>query len=96
MKKFILILFFSLLFLNQSEAKNLIQALSEAYNNNLKLNAERENLKIAKESINEAKSDFLPTITISGYLSDENTTNQTNRSGASVKETDIGPSQNQL
>ena len=96
MKKFILILFFSFLFLNQSEAKNLIQALSEAYNNNLKLNAERENLKIAKESINEAKSDFLPTITISGYLSDENTTNQTNRSGASVKETDIGPSQKSI
>jgi len=96
MNKFILILFFSFLFLGHTEAKNLIQALSEAYNSNLTLNAERENLKIAKENVNEARGDFLPSITISGYLSDENTTKQTNRSGKSVAETDIGPSQQSI
>ena len=42
-------------------------------------NAERENLIISEEKINEAKSDFLPSITISGYVSDENTTKLTNR-----------------
>ena len=43
-------------------------------------------VEIAKQNINEAKSDFLPTITISGYISDENTTKQTNTSGINVKE----------
>ena len=66
MKKLIIVLFFSIFFLNQSNATTLIQALNEAYKNNPRLNAERENLKISKENINEAKSEFLPTITIQG------------------------------
>jgi len=96
MKKLILIIFFSIIFLNQSYATTLIQALSKAYKDNPKLNAERENLIISKEEINEAKSDFLPSITISGYVSDENTTKLTNRSGADVESTDIKPSQESI
>ena len=60
MKKIIIIIFFNIIFLNQSYATTLIQALSKAYKDNSKLNAERENLKISKEEINEAKSDFYP------------------------------------
>ena len=45
MKKLILIILFSIIFLNQSYATTLIQALSKAYKDNPKLNAERENLK---------------------------------------------------
>ena len=96
MKKLILIIFFSIIFLNQSYATTLIQALSKAYKDNPKLNAERENLKISEEEINEAKSEFLPTITISGYISDENTTKLTNRSGANVQSTDVDPSQESI
>jgi len=96
MKKLILIIFFSIIFLNQSYATTLIQALSKAYKDNPKLNAERENLKISEEEINEAKSDFLPSITISGYVSDENTTKQTDTSGANLKETDVSPSQQSI
>ena len=48
MKKLIIVLFFSIFFLNQSNATTLIQALNEAYKNNPRLNAERENLKISK------------------------------------------------
>jgi len=96
MKKFTLILFFIFSLIDQSNAKNLVQALNETYNSNLELNAERENLKIAKESLNETRSDFLPSITISGYISDENTTKQTNRSGESLREADIGPSQKSI
>ena len=96
MKRLILIIFFSIIFLNQSYATTLIQALSKAYKDNPKLNAERENLIISKEEINEAKSDFLPSITISGYVSDENTTKLTNRSGADVESTDIKPSQESI
>ena len=96
MKKIILILFFTLSFFDQSNAASLIDALKEAYMSNPKLNAERENLEIAQQKINEAKSDFLPTITISGYESSENTTKLTNRSGADVQGTDVNPSQKSI
>ena len=96
MQKLIIIIFFSIICLNQSYATTLIQALSKAYKDNPKLNAERENLEISKEEINEAKSDFLPSVTISGYVSKENTTKLTNRSGADVQSTDVEPSQESI
>jgi len=96
MQKLIIIIFFSIICLNQSYATTLIQALSKAYKDNSKLNAERENLEISKEEINEAKSDFLPSVTISGYVSNENTTKLTNRSGADVQSTDVEPSQKSI
>jgi len=96
MKKLILIIFFNIIFLNQSYATTLVQALDKAYKDNPILNAERENLKISEEEINEAKSDFLPSITISGYVSNENTTKLTNRSGADVQSTDVDPSQESI
>ena len=46
MKKLIIIIIFSIIFLSQSYATTLIQALDKAYKDNPKLNAERENLKI--------------------------------------------------
>ncbi len=95
MKKVIIILFFSIFFFNKASAVSLKQALGEAYRNNPRLNAERENIKISEESINEAKSEFLPTITISGYLSDENTTKQTDRTGGS-KKSNFEPSQQKI
>jgi len=96
MEKLIIIGFLSVIFLSPSYATTLIQALDMAYKDNPKLNAERENLIISKEEINEAKSDFLPSITISGYVSDENTTKLTNRSGADVQSTDVDPSQESI
>ncbi len=96
MKKLILIIFFSTIFLSSSYSATLVQALDTTYKNNSKLNAERENLKISKEKINEAKSDFLPSITISGYVSDENTTKLTNRKGAEIQSTDVEPSQESI
>jgi len=96
MKKLILIIFFSTIFPSSSYSATLEQALDMTYKNNSKLNAERENLKISKEKINEAKSDFLPSITISGYVSDENTTKLTNRKGAEIQSTDVEPSQESI
>ena len=95
MKQIILGIFFSIILVNTSYAATLIQALNEAYKNNPRLNAERENLKISKENINEARSEFLPTITISGYISDENTTKQTDRTG-SISESSFEPSQQKI
>ena len=95
MKKIIILLFLSIFFLSEANATSLLQALSQAYKNNPKINAERESLEISKEEINEAKSEFLPTITISGYLSDENTTRQTDRKGV-VTESSVEPSQQKI
>jgi len=58
MKKLILIIFFSIIFLNQSYATTLIQALSKAYKDNPKLNAERENLIISKKKLMRLKVIF--------------------------------------
>ena len=52
MKKIIVVIFFSIFFLNSSYATTLIQALSKAYKDNPKLNAERENL-IWRKHVNE-------------------------------------------
>lgn len=95
MQKIIIVLFFSIFFFNEAKATSLLKALSQAYKNNPTINAERENLNISEEEINEAKSEFLPTITISGYLSDENTTRQTDRKGA-VSESNFEPSQQKI
>jgi outer membrane protein len=73
MKKTILILF-SVLFLNQQVfAVTLFEALTEAYQNNTDLNAERENINISEEDLRISKSNYLPTVTISGSKSQEDT-----------------------
>tara|TARA_Y100000590_G_scaffold360704_1_gene417086 strand:- start:982 stop:2277 length:1296 start_codon:yes stop_codon:yes gene_type:complete len=95
MKKIVAFLIISLFFFNDGNATNILQALSKSYKDNPKLNAERENLKISQDEISEAKSEFLPTITISGYLSDENTTRQKDRKGV-ISESDFEPSQQKI
>ena len=66
MKKIILILF-SVLFLNQQVlAVTLFEALTETYRNNTDLNAERENINISEEDLKISKSDYLPSVSISG------------------------------
>ena len=71
MKKLLLYIIIVLFFSFNSNAETLIQALKETYEKNPKLNAERENLNISSQEIKEAKSEFLPSITISGYVSNE-------------------------
>ena len=68
MKKFfkiILILIF--IIPNVSEAGTLLESLQSAYLNNSKLNAERANMRASREEKREAISEFLPSVTISGY-----------------------------
>ncbi len=95
MKKIIIVLTFTSFFFTVANATNLLQSLSKAYKNNPRLNAERENLKISQEKISEAKSEFFPTITISGSISDENTTRQTDRKG-NTSESNFEPTQQKL
>ena len=92
MKKIILILF-SVLFLNQQVlAVTLFEALTEAYKNNTDLNAERENINISEEDLKISKSNYLPTVTISGSKSQEDTSKLTNRSGVEQSVNDVDPS----
>ncbi len=63
MKKFLLFILINIFLICNANAITLIEAIKEAYDNNPKLNAERENLKISKENINISKSNFLPTVT---------------------------------
>ena len=92
MKKIILILF-SLLFLNQQVlAVTLFEALTEAYKNNPDLNAERENISISKENLKISKGNYLPSVTISGSKSQEDTSKLTNRAGTEQSVNDVDPS----
>ena len=96
MKK-IFVYFLIILFFNTSLfADNLAEALLKAYNKNPKLNAERENINISQEDINISKSNFLPTITISGYKSSENTSKLTDRGGVDTSKEDVNPLQKSL
>ena len=66
--KIILILIFTLSF-SESKANTLLESLQSAYLNNSKLNAERANMRASIEEKREAVSEFLPSVTISGYNS---------------------------
>ena len=91
MKKIFLILL-TLIFINQKVfAVTLSEALLEAYINNPELNAERENIQVSKEDLSIAKSEFLPTVTLSSSKSQENTEKLTDRSGANSAITDVNP-----
>ena len=72
-------------------AVDLLQALKLAYTNNPVLNAERENIQVSKEDLNISKSEFLPTVTLSGSKSEEDTKKLTDRTGASSSITDVNP-----
>ena len=91
MKKILLILL-SLILVNQKVfAISLSEALLQAYINNPELNAERENIQISKEDLNISKGEFLPTVTLSGSKSQENTKKLTDRSGTNSTITDVDP-----
>jgi len=91
MKKIILILMSIILFQENVSAVTLSQALLQAYNENPELNAERENIEVSKEDVKISRSQFLPSVTLSGSQSQENTTKLTDRSEANSIITDVDP-----
>ena len=58
-----------------------------ALQNNPKLNAERENLKAIKQNENISKSEFLPSLTLSGSQSSTETSNIIDQSGNQSSDT---------
>jgi len=91
MKKIFLILLSLTLFNGNVFAVTLSQALLQAYKENPELNAERENIEVSKEDVKISRSQFLPSITLSGSKSQENTKKLTDRSGTNSVITDVNP-----
>ena len=84
MKKYFIIVFvlFSSTILHAQD--NLKFYIEKALENNLQLNAERKNFESAKQTKNISRSEFLPSITLSGEQTSTTSTNRTNQSGASL------------
>ena len=84
MKKliFLIYLFFFSSYLQSQD--NLKFFVEKALANNLQLNAERKNFESSKQSKNISRSEFLPSITLSGDQTSTSSTNQTDQNGASL------------
>ena len=83
MKKFFLFLII-FIYLKPVQAQDMIYYIKSAYENNPKLNAERQKLKSVKEKINISISEFLPSVTLSGDISSTQSTNRTNQLGENL------------
>ena len=70
--------------INVSNANTLFNSLESAFSKNSKLNAERANMRASIEEKRESVSEFLPSVTISGYVSDQQNT-KTNGSDSNFK-----------
>ncbi len=85
-----LIIIFSILFFSQTKAENNLNFYTlKALDNNLQLNAERKNLEAAKQSKNISRSEFYPSLTISGNQTSTTTTNRINQSGSILADTNL-------
>ena len=73
-------------------AETFMDALKRAYDTNPELNAEREIINISEQELKISKGSYLPTITLSGSKSDEDTEKLTNRDGSNATITDVNPS----
>ena len=83
--KFSIFLIFLIFSLSSVSASEFFKYLESAYKNNPTLKAERENYKAIKENINISKSEFLPSISISGSQSSQQNSNRTNQSGTTLQ-----------
>ena len=84
MKKIISTLIIFLIFSNLQAEDNLKFYIDRALKNNLQLNAEKKTFESAKQSKNISRSEFLPSISISGNQSSTTSTNRTNQNGSSL------------
>jgi len=78
----IIIIFTSLFFFSSTQAEESLKFYVEkALKNNFQLNAERKNFEYAKKNKNISRSEFLPSITLSGDQTTSQSTNKINQSG---------------
>ena len=91
MKKILLIIFVSFFTTSNLNAESFSTALTKAFKNNSELNAERENLNISKQELKISQGNYLPTVTLSGSKSQEDTNKLTNQSGEEASINDVDP-----
>ena len=91
MKKILILISLALFNFSNVSAVTLYDALNQTYQNNIQLNAERENLKASEEDINISKADYKPSLTLSSSKSLENTNKLKIQSGDDVAKTDVDP-----
>ena len=91
MKKLLILISLTIFISSNAIAVTLYDALNQTYQNNIQLNAERQNIKASEEDINISKANFKPTITLSGSQSIENTNKLTNQSGGDASSSDVNP-----
>ena len=89
MKKIFILSIFLLFFSNLQAEDSLKFYVKKALENNFQLNAERKNLESVKQSKIISRSEFLPSVTISGEQSSSTSTNRQNQSGASLADTNL-------
>tara|TARA_B100000427_G_scaffold155073_1_gene128982 strand:+ start:51 stop:1343 length:1293 start_codon:yes stop_codon:yes gene_type:complete len=91
MKKIFIIVITSLLYFSNSFAVTLLDALNLTYQNNIQLNAERENIKVSEEDIKISEAAYKPSVTVSGSKSYENTNTLKNQNGGTATKNDVDP-----
>ena len=92
MKKILIIILSNIFLLTSVNAETFTMALKKAFNNNPELNAERESLNISEQDLKISKGSYLPTVTLSGSESQEDTSKLTNRDGSNATITNVDPS----
>ena len=91
MRKVFLIIIVVMLGTSNVFALTLKEALIQTYKNNTELNAERENIKVSKKDLRISKGDYLPSASITGSKSKEETNKLTNQGGGDASITDVDP-----
>ena len=91
MKKLLILISLTIFGSSNAIAVTLYDALNQTYQNNIQLNAERQNIKASEEDINISKANFKPTITLSGSQSIESTNKLTNQNGGDASSSDVNP-----
>ncbi len=89
MKKIFFIIIFSLLFTSLNAEIEFKFYAKKALDNNLLLKAERKNLDSAKQDRNISRSEFLPSLTITGEQVSSTSSNRTNQSGSNLTDTNL-------
>jgi len=85
------IILFYIFLVSFAYAETFTSALKKTYKNNPELNAERETLNISKQELKISTSSYLPTVTLSGSKSQEDTNKLTNQSGGDATVNDVDP-----
>ena len=91
MKKILSVLIYIFLLTSNAFAVTLYEALNDTFKNNTQINAERENIKASEEDINISRADYMPSLSLTGSKSFENTNKLTNQSGGNASITDVDP-----